>query len=572
MRVINELKDKHIFYGGLFIVCLYLSPLFLFGENSLVQILDNLDHLHVQKKILVESGLIFGPNNAQIPNMLNGIPRSVFGTEFDIYSWFIYLFGAFYGYVLNVVCVHLIAFWGMYRLLSNHFLSVDQKFIIGGVATTYGILPFPTMLGLSVAGQAMVLDAFLTIRKGKDRWTDWLPIILVPFYSSFAVAFIFFLFAMSIFWLYDYFIKKKVHLKFLSGIALMTVMFLVIEYRLIYTMFFNSEFVSVRTEFFPIVTSGSLSFTIYKSLMYGIKLFSSSFYFGQSLQIYFILPATIIGVFILIDQDVKDKKLIYLVLATAFLSYSHAFIKNFWGWEGLQPIIEQFSILRTFRFYRFYTFYPLLWYLIFALSLKLIVTHSRKGAQILCILLTLQMGYAFFYHDEIQLRHNKPTYRTFYAKNQFAAIENFIGKNKADYKVMSIGIHPSIALYNGFHTLDGYISNYPLEHKHAFRKIIAKELGKNSKVKAYYDKFGARCYVFVNELIFADWIYGKDRNTVLNNLELNISAFQELGGEYIFSAVKINNHKENQLELLKIFEDKDSFWKIFLYRPTGIRS
>ena len=273
----------------------------------------------------------------------------------------------------------------------------------------------------------------------------------------------------------------------------------------------------------------------------GITLFSSSFYYAQSLQIFFILPATIIGIFILFDRNVKDKKLVYLVLATAFLSYSHAFIKIFWNWEGLQPFIEQFTILRTFRFYRFYTFYPLLWYLIFALSLKLIVTHSRKGTQILSFLLALQMGYAFFHHDEIQLRHNKPTYRTFYAKKQFAAIENFIGKNKADYKVVSIGIHPSIALYNGFHTLDGYMTNYPLKHKHAFRKIIAKELEKNSKLKAYYDKFGGRCYVFVNELIHGDWIYGKDRNTAVNNLELNMSAFQELGGKYIFSAVKINN-------------------------------
>jgi hypothetical protein len=112
--------------------------------------------------------------------------------------------------------------------------------------------------------------------------------------------------------------------------------------------------------------------------------------------------------------------------------------------------------------------------------------------------------------------------------------------------------------------------NYPLEHKHMFRKIIAKELKKNSKLRAYYDQFGGRCYLFVDELIYADWLYGKERNKALNNLELNIEAFKEMGGGYIFSAVKINNDKENQLELLKVFEDKDSFWKIFLYRPTAM--
>jgi hypothetical protein len=208
--------------------------------------------------------------------------------------------------------------------------------------------------------------------------------------------------------------------------------------------------------------------------------------------------------------------------------------------------------------------------LVFAFSLKLIVTHSRKGTQILCVLLALQAGYAFYHHDEIQLRNNKPTYQSFYAKKQFSDIENFIGKDKADYKVVSIGIHPSISLYNGFHTLDGYMINYPVEHKHAFRKIIANELGKNPKLKAYYDQFGGRCYVFVDELVHGDWLYGKGRNTVINNLELNTLAFKDLGGQYIFSSVEINNYKENQLELLKVFEDKDSFWKIFLYRPANM--
>ncbi len=121
---------------------------------------------------------MFGSNSAQIPNLLNGIPRSVFGTEFSIPVWLLYLFGPFYGYALNVVCIHLVAFWGMHRLLSNHVLHGDQKLIAVGVATTFALLPFSPMIGLSVAGQALVLDSFLTIRKGNARWTDWLPLLM----------------------------------------------------------------------------------------------------------------------------------------------------------------------------------------------------------------------------------------------------------------------------------------------------------------------------------------------------------------------------------------------------------
>ena len=197
------------------------------------------------------------------------------------------------------------------------------------------------------------------------------------------------------------------------------------------------------------------------------------------------------------------------------------------------------------------------------------MVHSRSGTYITCILLALQICYAFYYHDEIQQRNNKPTYREFFATQQFSDIGKFIDKNKTDYKVVSIGIFPSIAVYNGFHTLDGYMTNYPLKHKHEFRKIIKNELDKNLKYKNYYDKFGGRCYIFVNDLNYADWNYRKERKAVINNLEFNTEAFKKLGGDYIFSAVKINNFEENKLELLKIFESDASAWRIFLYRPVN---
>jgi hypothetical protein len=51
----------------------------------------------------------------------------------------------------------------------------------------------------------------------------------------------------------------------------------------------------------------------------------------------------------------------------------------------------------------------------------------------------------------------------------------------------------------------------------------------------------------------------------LENLELNIEAFKEMGGEYIFSAVEIKNYQENNLEFIKAFDHEDSAWRVFLY-------
>ncbi|WP_342352011.1 DUF6044 family protein [Neobacillus soli] len=41
-----------------------------------------------------------------------------------------------------------------------------------------------------------------------------------------------------------------------------------------------------------------------------------------------------------------------------------------------------------------------------------------------------------------------------------------------------------------------------------------------------------------------------------------------MGGDYILSAVPIKNAKENHLDLLRIFQSKDAYWKIYLYKVT----
>ena len=174
------MRDKYLFYGAISVLSIYLFPLLLFGEGSLIEIHDFLDFIHVLHKILSESGLIFSPNSATIPNLLNGVPRSIFGSEFNIVLWFYYFFGPFYAEVLQLVCKRFIAFWGMYRLLNNHVISSDQKLIPVGVALTFALLPWNAMQGLTVVGQALALDIFLTIRKGKSHWCDWLIIALLP--------------------------------------------------------------------------------------------------------------------------------------------------------------------------------------------------------------------------------------------------------------------------------------------------------------------------------------------------------------------------------------------------------
>jgi hypothetical protein len=156
------------------------------------------------------------------------------------------------------------------------------------------------------------------------------------------------------------------------------------------------------------------------------------------------------------------------------------------------------------------------------------------------------------------------TYRQFYSTNLFEKIRDFIGLPQEDYHVVSIGIYPSIAQYNGFYTLDGYQSMYPLAYKQKFRTIIAPELKKSQALKAYFDDWGSRCYIYTSEL--PSFTMTKNLGRSIRHLDLDTKALRDLGGNYIFSAVEILNFKENHLKFLGLFADKSSVWKIYLYQ------
>ena len=170
----------------------------------------------------------------------------------------------------------------------------------------------------------------------------------------------------------------------------------------------------------------------------------------------------------------------------------------------------------------------------------------------------------FFKSDFInEYRKNNITYSQFYSENLFENIEKFIDKDQKNYKVVSVGIHPSIAVYNGFYSLDGYSVLYDLKYKNQFREIIAQELEKSEILRRYFDEWGSRAYIFSDEI---GQNYLRKKNDVYPiNINLNTSKLYEMGGRYIFSSYKIKNYVENNLQMLKIFSDNKSVWKIYLY-------
>ena len=132
---------------------------------------------------------------------------------------------------------------------------------------------------------------------------------------------------------------------------------------------------------------------------------------------------------------------------------------------------------------------------------------------------------------------------------------------------MSLGIYPSIAQFNGFHTLDSYQNNYPLSYKKRFRRVIGPELEKNVEIKEYFDAWGNRCYLFSAELKNSCYLNcTKDYNAKVKKLDINTGVLKEMGCAYIFSAVLIENAADINLKLDKTFENNISHLKIHLYK------
>jgi hypothetical protein len=133
-------------------------------------------------------------------------------------------------------------------------------------------------------------------------------------------------------------------------------------------------------------------------------------------------------------------------------------------------------------------------------------------------------------------------------------------------------MYPSIALYNGFYTADGYVQNYSLGYKHQFRKVIAKKLEKDAPLQKYFDTWGSRCYLFSHELDRQYLCTKKNPIRRVDHLDLDTTALRELGVEYIFSAVDIRDYKSLGLKLERVFEQNDLPWQIYLYSIERTKS
>lgn len=559
-----ENPSRFIIFLASITLLFIFAPFFILGSNAYVIYTDNLDSDFIFLHVLKISGMLFhGDSNAIVPNIMNGLPRVYFHSEFSFIRVLFLLLPSFWAYIINSIIVRIIGFTGMYLLMRDFFCNGNKK-TAGYIAALFAIIPLYTLYGLSVAGVPIILWSFLLILQSKQKWYHYLIILLFPFYSHFALIGPFLIVLLLSIAIYaKIFSFFKVNSIYYIALVLLFCTFLLANYHIIESYVFPNGVLSHRSEW------NAPPYAIKVAFKQMIKVFL----FGHIHSTSFLaIPIYILGLLTMWSVRKDRRKLLNLTIPFVLIGLISIFM-------ALYPFIkyalrDNLHIITTFQLTRFSFLIPVMWFFIIGLSVK----YSTSDKKYIPIFFAIQAIIIVVANKEIKNNYihlltkgpatfNFNGFNAVFSQDLYKEVKTYIGKDPSTYKVVSLGIEPTVALYNGFYTLDSYQNYYPLSYKHAFRHIIEKELGKNIELMERFDTWGNRCYLFSAELYECCVLdCNKLKNCEINHLEINVKALKELGGSYIFSAVPINNYKQLGVEFLDKFTSPYSRFNIYLYK------
>lgn len=560
----------------LFLVC---EAVFLFalGENIYVSMHDNLD-LHIADyHILSETGTFFA-HRVDLP-LLNGISRDYFASEFSLYSLLYILFPTCTAYIVGLLLKTVIAVVSFVLLARDiyqeNFRKYEGMVVLTGFA--YGILPLYPAFSFPFVSLPLVILLLRRIYR-RPRLSDYVLLLLYPLLSYFTFFGFFILayaaLAVILLWIRD----KRLPFSLLGGILVLSVGFMLFEYRLFYIMLFDPV---------PTIRDTMVhgSYDVMQILRAVAETFTSGIFHAESVHTWFVLP---ICLFYLVYRNVGYLKtraygkmrtdpfnLTILLILVNCMIYGLFYQKDF------RTLVETIlPPLKGFQFNRTVFFNPLLWYsaLLFVL-IRLFDRHRKKLAYALAltaavVILLTGSKYNDLYHTCFHYAYrlirqqpsNNLTYREFYSEELFEKIKEDIGYQGE--KSVAYGMHPAVLEYSGIFTLDGCLSYYPQQYKEEFRKVIAPALERVESFRIYYDEWGARAYLFagVDENVYEPLRYLDISDP---NLYIDSDAFRDMGGKYIFSRLEIANAQELALSLRGTYTHEDSPYTIWLYEPDG---
>ncbi len=568
---------------GFAVVVIYISPWLVYGQDSYVRIHDGLDSNIIWHTLTAREKIWFAPNGALVaPVFVGGAPRVSLPSELKVITALFAVLEPFWAYVAHQFIIRLTAFLGI-AFLALEFTPGEMRnrlWIAAGTGTAYAIVPFWAWSGVAAATACVVLACW-RLAAGKGIGLPLLLMAAYPFVSSlilggmFVVGFVWLFFAWSV-WA-----RHRPGAVFICALVL-TAAQIMVEYRL-FLFLFDPDFIPHRVEF----VFG------HTNLVQAVRAFVDEFMYGASglkslqspvvvasLAMTFALVVLGSGARLAAPRNLPARRyaltgnelrltvqLIVVIAAIAVFSAVFAF----WEWSGSQFIRAYFPLLNRVNMSRTIYLNPFAWSLAFGLCLTLLTGRLswKPGLAVIGTLVGLQVIVAARHHEfAVERDHSGITFSQFFAEPLFERIATELDIDRKNVVVASIGMHPSIAQYNGFKTADAYLPLYPITYKHRFRHMMVHEFSRNPEVLSYFDGWGSRVYMFPSEIICPrmDTSCTGEKQHAVTRLEVSRETMKNFGVDYLFSIATIGNAKEIGLVERGTFRDPASAWAVTVYQ------
>lgn len=581
-------NGKVLFAVGFLAVLLLLVPGWILGEHAVIAYHDQLDGEMIAYLLRAKH---LGDGEV-LPEFMGGAAKTaltppapgcvlLFVGGHGLLAFFVMQFlGCLVGYV------------GMY-LLGREVTGRELPSVLA--AGLYAALPFLPVYGLSQYGLPMLLWCVLQLRKDRQGKSAFSTVFYAVVYAAFfALNSSLVLAGFAVLAVFAVGIagealrmrrRKQIKKQFkklaaLAGMWLvMCVVYVLTNLSLLRQILGMGESVTSHKAEYALAAEGFL------------RGWAEGFLHGgqhsQDYHLYLLAAVAVTLVWTVLRGKIRQMSLARVILYGLCCNAVLAGIAAGWNSSVGVALRKHLGALGAFQLDRVLWLSPCLWYLILACGVTLILEAwreegraARLQACVCCVLTAAAVGVTGLlilknsdFKSNVQKLRNQDypvmSYADYYAVGVMEQVEEFLyqttGLEQSAYRTVSLGIDPAAALYHGFYCLDGYSNNYSLEYKHRFREVIAPALEASDYLRAYYDEWGNRCYLFGSE---CPGYYTIQKNGFyFTHLELDVEALRGMGCNYLFSAAYIANGEELGLKLLREepFQTEESYYYIYLY-------
>lgn len=598
---------------GMVAMVLTVVPNLILGENSILTYHDQLDGEMIAY-ILQAKHLFTGDT---LPEFMGGMPKTALTLPAPI-CVLLFPGGHYFEALLGLQLIgRIVGFAGMYLLARE---LTKKELISAGAGLLYGLLPFLPVYGLAQYGLPLLVWCAIRLRKGKNLWFSYCYVALYGLASSLVLVG-FGVLGMGLLWvLFELWQCRRAKCERKSVLRVFAAWFLLLAIYILENISLLGSILGLGGS----VVSHKVEYAL-ETMPFGSTFVEYLVNGGQhsegyqSLLLWGMMLAGLFGCLISVTGAERHRKVgnvgsagsqengnagsaetlrsepvltvdyrcLWCMLACVAWNLFLVTVSALWSTEAVVGLRGRLGGLGAFQLDRLLWLAPCFWYLAAACGMAFLVEVWRKNkgtwggfaaaGTVLFFLIAAVTGVQILLDGDIKSNVQKLrnpdyallSYGDYYAVGVMEQVSDFLlaqtGKSQEEYRVVSLGIDPAAALYHGFYCLDGYSNNYSLAYKHAFREVIAPELEKSEYLKAYYDQWGNRCYLFSAE---CPGYYTIEKNGFyFQDYDVNGEALKSMGCDYLLSAAYIQNAEEQGLLLMNEtpFETEDSYYRIFVY-------